>query len=87
MGNETKLGGPGGTVWGIPPDTAPEIMVEELATGKLHPSWHGQPGEAEKTSEPPKVYTDDILKKLQERDADRAVPPKPSRARDDDQER
>ena len=83
MGNKTKFGGSGGTVWGIPPDTAPEIMVEELVTGKLYPDWHGQPGEAEQTNEPPQSYTDDILKKLQERDQ-----PKPAaRGKKDDQER
>ena len=78
MAPDTKLGGPGGTVWGMPPPTAPEIVAEEFATGKLHPDWHGQP-----SAEVPQVYTDDILKKLQERDADR-VPPPPSRGRDDD---
>ena len=33
MGNKTKFGGSGGTVWGIPPDTAPEIKVEGLGKG------------------------------------------------------
>jgi hypothetical protein len=80
MGNETKFGGPGGTVWGVPPDTTPEIVIEELVTGKLHPDWHGQPGE---TKEPPRAYTDDILKKLQERDQQKTS----TRSKDDDQER
>ena len=83
MGNESKFGGPGGTVWGLPPDTTPEIVIEELVTGKLHPDWHGQPGEAVKTKEPEKTYTDDILKKLQERDQQKTS----TRSKDDDQER
>ena len=78
MAPDTQSGGPGGTVWGIPPPTAPEIVADEFATGKLHPDWHGQP-----SAEVPQVYTDDILKKLQKRDAYR-VPPPPSRDRDDD---
>ena len=80
MGNETKFGGPGGTVWGVPPDTTPEIVIEELVTGKLHPDWHGQPSE---TKEPPRAYADDILKKLQERDERKTS----TRSKDDDQER
>ena len=87
MSNETKLGGPGGTVWGIPPDTAPEIVIKEFVTGKLHPDWHGGPAEPEKTREPLKNYSDDILKKLQKRDVDRDPPSKSGRHREDDQER
>lgn len=100
--SETKFGGPGGTVWGVPPDTAPEIAMEELVTGKLHPDWHGKPGQGEpdKSAEVRKAYSDDILKKLQERDRaggagqrgtpSPEAPPNrshPTRGRDDDQER
>lgn len=97
--SETKLGGPGGTVWGMPPDTALDIVAEEFLTGKLHPDWHGKP-EPDKSAEARKAYSDDILRKLEERDRAGGVgqrgtprpeaPPNrshPTRGRDDDQER
>lgn len=92
--SETQLGGPGGTVWGTPPPVAPEIVIEELATGKLHPNWHGK-HEPDHTTEMRKAYSDDILKKIQERDRagdagqrSTPIPEKPSKStRDHDQER
>ena len=55
--------GKGGVVWGVGEDTAPEIAVEELLTGKLHEAWHG-PQKDEGDLAPP--YTDDILAKIRD---------------------
>lgn len=61
----------GGFVWGQRPDTAPEIVMEEFATGKLHEAWHGQ-------KEPEQPYTDDILKRVQEQALQREAQKTPS---------
>ena len=66
---------------GVGEDTAPEIAVEELLTGKLHEAWHGQQKDEGDLAPP---YTDDILAKI--RDRDRAKPKKRERD-DDDRER
>jgi Relaxase/Mobilisation nuclease domain len=47
------------------PDGAAEIVAEEFLTGELHPDWH--PGKAEAPSAP---YTDEVLKKAREREAE-----------------
>jgi Relaxase/Mobilisation nuclease domain len=62
MGETTGKTKDGGFVWGIRPDTTPEIVASEFATGKLHEAWHGQ-------QEPEQGYTDDILKRVQEQEA------------------
>ena len=89
----------GGFVWGTPPPTAPEIVIEEFGSGKLHPDWHGQPDktQANKSNEATKAYSDAILKGLHERDkADRAgeqakpaqkTPSKPEQSRGGGHER
>lgn len=51
--------------------SAIEVVEWEFFTGKLHEHWHGpQPTEPEPKAPPP-AYTDDILKRAQERDAER----------------
>ena len=95
---------PSKTMGGDWTDSGPstvEIVGKEFITGKLHEAWHGEqtPPEAVPGRETPQqVYTDDILKRLQEREAERAkqpaapAPSTPSKARpaadrDDDFER
>ncbi len=80
---------PSKTMGGNWTDSGPsvvEIVGYEFATGKLHEAWHGEQTPPEKTA-PQQVYTDDILKRLQEQAAERAktptTPKKPERARDD----
>jgi hypothetical protein len=86
---------PSKTMGGDWTDSGPsvvEIVGKEFITGKLHEAWHGEetPPEAVPGRETPQqVYTDDILKRLQEREAQRsktqATPAKkPDRARDDE---
>jgi Relaxase/Mobilisation nuclease domain len=61
----------GGVVWGQPEPIAAEIVMETLVTGKLHPQWHGdsrQVGDTTTAIELNSVYSDDILKKLKERE-------------------
>ena len=67
-----------------------EIVGKEFITGKLHEAWHGEqtpPEPVPGREAPQQVYTDDILKRLQEQEAERAkaptTPKKPERARDD----
>ena len=84
---------PSKTMGGDWTDSGPstvEIVGKEFITGKLHEAWHGEqtPPEPEPVPEAPQqVYTDDILKRLQEQEAERAkaptTPKKPERARDD----
>ena len=80
---ETRVGG-GGTVWGTPEPSAPEIVAEELATGKLHPKWHSEPSKAPETPRDGARYSDDILKRAQEREAgrDSASPSRSAPTRD-----
>ena len=74
-----------------------EIVGKEFVTGKLHEAWHGAQTPPEPAPvEPavpqqvrPDIYTDDILKRLQEREAQRSKTQttpakKPDRARDDE---
>ena len=68
---ETRVSGAGGTVWGTPEPSAPEIVAEEFATGKLHPKWHGDPSKAPERPREERRYSDDILKRVQERGAGR----------------
>jgi hypothetical protein len=91
---------PSKTMGGDWTDSGPsvvEIVGKEFITGKLHEAWHGEQTPPEKTA-PQQVYTDDILKRLQEREAEQAKQPtaptpshpskaKPTVERDDDFER
>ena len=84
---------PSKTMGGDWTDSGPstvEIVGKEFITGKLHEAWHGEqtpPEPVPGREAPQQVYTDDILKRLQEREAKRAkaptTPKKPERARDD----
>ena len=71
MQGRTKTGG---VEWGTPNPIAPEIAAETLVTGELHPAWHGD-GNAEVGSKPPdeptRVYSDDILQKIKEREQEK----------------
>ena len=84
---------PSKTMGGDWTDSGPstvEIVGKEFITGKLHEAWHGEqtpPEPVPGREAPQQVYTDDILKRLQEQEAERAkaptTPKKPERARDD----
>lgn len=88
---------PSKTMGGDWTDSGPsvvEIVGKEFVTGKLHEAWHGEQTPPEPAA-PQQVYTDDILKRLQEREVERAKQPsapaptkaKPAADRDDDFER
>ena len=72
---------PSKTMGGDWTDSGPsvvEIVGKEFITGKLHEAWHGEqtPPETVPGREvPQQVYTDDILKRLQEREAVQAKQP------------
>lgn len=67
------------------PPSAAEVVAEELITGKLHPEWHGEPGQ----DRPRETYTDDVLKRVREREEDllRAKEQARTKQKDRDQDR
>lgn len=72
-------------------DTGPsavEVVMTELATGKLHPEWHGDGQEHDQAETPPenRPYTDSVLQEIErkERAASRERA-KPSADRGDDE--
>ncbi len=72
---------PSKTMGGDWTDSGPstvEIVGKEFITGKLHEAWHGEqtpPEPVPGREAPQQVYTDDILKRLQEQEAERAKAP------------
>lgn len=67
------------------PPGAAEVVAEEFITGKLHPEWHGDAGQAR----PPETYTDDVLRRVREREEEplRAKEQARSKQKDRDQDR
>lgn len=65
------------------PPGAAEVVFEEFATGKLHPEWHGR----EKSDPTSERYTDDVLRRVQEREADLIRAREAAKARDEDREK
>lgn len=67
------------------PPGAAEIVAEEFITGKLHPEWHGDAGQ----DRPPETYTDDVLRRVREREEElfRAKDQARSKQKDRDQDR
>ena len=84
MTREKFPGGGGRDAFERPPSAA-EIVAEELITGKLHPEWHGEAHE----DRPPKIYSDDVLQKIREREEElmRAQTRSRDKAKDRDRER
>lgn len=64
------------------PPSAAEIVAEEFLTGELHPEWHG-----EKPREEPKTYTDAVLQKIREREAELYRAKEQTRQKDKDRDR
>ena len=63
--NRDQFPGSGGRDAFDHPPTAAEVVAEEFITGKLHPEWHGDAGQ---DRQPEQTYTDDVLKRVRERE-------------------
>jgi Relaxase/Mobilisation nuclease domain len=95
MGETTGKTKGGGFVWGIRPDTAPEIVANEFATGKLHEAWHEErePSQADSQRQATERRIADLEAQLKQTEPSRVSPatpprrPPPPRDRNQDQDR